>query len=1369
MTDYNLAGLNTRSFEQLIQAIAVKVFGPDIIIFGDGPDGGREATFEGVVPYPSKEHAWNGYGVVQAKFLQRPLGAPKDGEWALQQLRDEIAKFPPRPRTSQGVKAKRSAKKPSTVRKLSTYVRRVPDYYVFVTNAVLTPVGDQGTKDKVKSVLEEFKREAGLKGFDIWDYDKICSYLDGYEDIRHGYEGFITTGDVLAHVIEWLRPHQPNFEQVMYRFLQEELIADQYANLEQAGRATEDKVPIARVFVDLPAYDEQMVASPVEAISETSHLPPGFVAEVVETAKIRLDPSSVKANISARDDRGDASQHDLGRFVLVGGPGQGKTTVSQFICQLFRASILKGRSNWVPVREVQDILDLIDAQCDSEGIELPPTRRFPIRIVLNEFAKELATTGPGHPTSVLSYLAARIKKRTDEEVTTGDLRLWLKNYPWLVIFDGLDEVPASSNRGAILKAIQSFRLEINEGNADVLIIATTRPQGYSGDFAPGVYRHKWLVPLSITRALHYARRLARIRYAADSDRRDRVLSRLERAANSEATARLMRSPLQVTIMTTLVGTRGQPPQERWSLFSEYYKVIYQRETEREIPASQILQEYRSDIDRIHQRVGLILQTKSERSGETDARLSRQDFETVVADRLNEEGHEGMERDDLQRQITEAATDRLVFLVGLQDDQVGFEIRSLQEFMAAEALMDGREDVVRNRLREIAPISNWRNVFLFAAGKCFAERQDLRDTIHTICAELNDSVADEVTSATLEGSQLAADLLEEGVVRTQPKYARLLTRLAVRALSLVPAPIHQRLANLYDPAFDTLYRDELTQHFESSDFYRSLGAWDCLTRLMTSGIAWAQLLGDRYWPAIDDQKMTVLRVTAGIKDEGWKLPKLIETIPRFPLYKIEARRSREGDEFILEHVNSDAAPEWFLAIKYLAGARWSSAGTLEVPIVISESSGHMVTLKLDKLMGRTDLASAFVGMPAEAHQGWCPILAAARLQVDPTRQTLARELRTLAATDDFDTVKQNSGRLPWVLSACISVAECGKDLEQLADRAENGDLGDRGDWVAAEKRWSEEGIRSADIEQGSAETLPFDKHIAERGFPFIAVNGWSTSGWEKKDAVFELIRLHERLPPSRVRCQLAAWTVFALASGARRSNSLSADKVVTGTQLLNLIRDAISLKWVISLTALNACAWKAELDASWIEVLDDIGRAAYLHSNDKVNQRLIDIVSKAFTQYPDRAGLLTVLSLLVVPGGRSSVPADLLNPDRYEKAEYRAAAIITRVTQVTLALDEVERYAKYAAADAGKEGGWGANVFLFMLEQNRLPIDSTTDRFCIALLRNLPSRNWRIIRRTINALSNSLKRRRSGLELNEVWSRLEFRPKLLSLVQSDGNT
>ena len=60
-------------------------------------------------------------------------------------------------------------------------------------------------------------------------------------------------------------------------------------------------------------------------------------------------------------------------------------------------------------------------------------------------------------------------------------------------------------------------------------------------------------------------------------------------------ARLMRSPLQVTIMATLVDKLGQPPQERWSLFKEYYNVIYNREVEREIPAAAILRERKADI------------------------------------------------------------------------------------------------------------------------------------------------------------------------------------------------------------------------------------------------------------------------------------------------------------------------------------------------------------------------------------------------------------------------------------------------------------------------------------------------------------------------------------------------------------------------------------------------------------------------------------------------------------------------------------------------------------------------------------------------------------------------------------------------------
>jgi len=91
--DYDLSRLSTRSFEQLVQALAAAVMGPGIVIFGDGADGGREATFSSRIPFPSSEQPWHGYGVVQAKFRQRPMGGGKDGDWALNELEKELKKF----------------------------------------------------------------------------------------------------------------------------------------------------------------------------------------------------------------------------------------------------------------------------------------------------------------------------------------------------------------------------------------------------------------------------------------------------------------------------------------------------------------------------------------------------------------------------------------------------------------------------------------------------------------------------------------------------------------------------------------------------------------------------------------------------------------------------------------------------------------------------------------------------------------------------------------------------------------------------------------------------------------------------------------------------------------------------------------------------------------------------------------------------------------------------------------------------------------------------------------------------------------------------------------------------------------------------
>src|SRR6266545_1895432 len=71
---YDLTRIGERRFEDLCRALAVHVLGPGIQAFGDGPDGGREASFEGLVGYPTAAGPWDGYGVLQVKYRRVDVG-----------------------------------------------------------------------------------------------------------------------------------------------------------------------------------------------------------------------------------------------------------------------------------------------------------------------------------------------------------------------------------------------------------------------------------------------------------------------------------------------------------------------------------------------------------------------------------------------------------------------------------------------------------------------------------------------------------------------------------------------------------------------------------------------------------------------------------------------------------------------------------------------------------------------------------------------------------------------------------------------------------------------------------------------------------------------------------------------------------------------------------------------------------------------------------------------------------------------------------------------------------------------------------------------------------------------------------------------
>ena len=574
-------------------------------------------------------------------------------------------------------------------------------------------------------------------------------------------------------------------------------------------------------------------------------------------------------------------QGEPGRYVLVGGPGQGKSTVGQFLCQLYRASILEKRPKSQLTAETRLALQAFSRQCEQANIPVPEVRRFPIRVVLDRFAAEISR---GDVDSLLDFICRRISQVTERSITSEDLQLWLKESPWVLVLDGLDEVPASSNRDQVMKSINRFCDQLAVSNADVLIVATTRPQGYNADFGPEVYQHRYLMPLSVEEAMHYAERLVIARYSTEPDRQKKILGRLRQASQSKTTARLMRSPLQVTILAALVDVIGQPPQERWKLFSEYFNIVYRREIERDIQLSRVLSENSDEVEVLHRRAGLHLQTRSEQAGGTESSLSRQHLRKLISDIFEEEGFLLSKVETKTEEIFEAALNRLVFLVPLQEDAIGFEVRSLQEFMAAEALMEGSDDQIRRRLQAIAPAPHWRNVFLFAAGKCFStkcfstDRRHLRTEIVALCSQMNtkapENWEDEIATASLLGSRLALDLLGDDVARTSILLKRQLLDIALELMRLSNTEDCLVLVALYDEDFETLYRDKCGLFLALSTFNLQWGAWQVVRRLAAQNVQWAVDLAKRRWPSSPQDALKVVTTDNSPLPRGWIEPLLL---------------------------------------------------------------------------------------------------------------------------------------------------------------------------------------------------------------------------------------------------------------------------------------------------------------------------------------------------------------------------------------------------------------------------------------------------------------------------------------------------------------
>ena len=373
-----------------------------------------------------------------------------------------------------------------------------------------------------------------------------------------------------------------------------------------------------------------------------------------------------------------------------------------------------------------------------------------------------------------------MSKRVDG-VTPQELRRWLKTWPWIIVLDGLDEVAATSTRELVMERISDFLLQARSLDADLFIVGTTRPQGYKGEFHVGDFESVQLTELSIGDALEYGVKFASARHRDDPDMLEQVRRRLAATADEPATVRLLRSPLQVTIMTLLVEKRARMPHNRYELFDAYYDTIYMREADKPNTAGQLLLHNRQHVDWLHQYVGVVLQLRATQSGQQDSLILKSELEERLYQRLEDETDNPSLARTLTTRLVEAATDRLVLLVAPHDvDHIGFEVRSLQEYCAARALISGPEADIIPRLESLVSQSSWRNTWLLAAAGIFTTKAHLRSELVMSLSSVDG--ASSANMSLLPGAAMALRLLDDDLARQHPKHQNLLVEHAAKLIT-----------------------------------------------------------------------------------------------------------------------------------------------------------------------------------------------------------------------------------------------------------------------------------------------------------------------------------------------------------------------------------------------------------------------------------------------------------------------------------------------------------------------------------------------------------------------------------------------------------
>ena len=604
-------------------------------------------------------------------------------------------------------------------------------HYVLVTNVPSTAKPGTGTFAQLNKKLDAYAEELGFDEMSCIWREALNSSLDNSEDsIKWAYADMLAGWDLIRFLVaEQVGATKSHAERKLIR----QVAASQWDD--------DQRVKFSQVEVDR----KRMVDLFVDV-----------------TAELVRSPDRARAHGLYSNELGGAAHHLLHTpmpFTLVrGAPGQGKSTLSQYICQVHRSA-------FIPESERPNALPALD------------NPRFPIRLDLSDYALWLAGNDvwdhsdepksrkdkarKGAKASVECFIADLMTHESGG--ITADAAMVQSIFgrvPSLVVLDGLDEVGSATTRRRVVNEIDAFASRGKAYTEPLRVVVTTRPSaGELPEPASDKFEIVALNQLTGEQRADYLRKWCAVRDIRGKDGRE-----LRKSFNEKSREpyihELAGNPMQLTILLDLLHRQGAAtPTQRTDLYDTYVDLLLAREANKHPKA---VKDHREELVEIIPFLGWYLHAHTEES-QINGRMSVDDLKAAMRHFQRTYGNEESIVDELFVGIS----DRLWTLTSQVEGTYEFEVLSLREYFAARFLYrnageDNPHFDSTAVLRELLRRPFWLNTARFYGGNAQGSN------VYVLAA----GIEQELSHTSASASYLAAwALLTDGVFQRRPYEAR----------------------------------------------------------------------------------------------------------------------------------------------------------------------------------------------------------------------------------------------------------------------------------------------------------------------------------------------------------------------------------------------------------------------------------------------------------------------------------------------------------------------------------------------------------------------------------------------------------------------